>query len=79
MSTRVGFGPAGARRVLLGVFLTFVLVLALNTPARAEIPSYPFVGTLIGGLEPEPKPLRPKLEKPCGVAVTPEGDIFVSD
>ena len=34
---------------------------------------------MISGLEPEPKPLRPKLEKPCGVTVTPEGEIFVSD
>jgi Divergent InlB B-repeat domain len=68
-----------ARARSIGALLTLVLVLALSGSAQAEIPNYPFVETLISGLEPEPKPLRPKLEKPCGVTVTPEGDIYVSD
>ena len=79
MSARDGSNPAGARRVLCGVLSTLVLALALSAPAQAEVPNHPFVGALISGLEPEPKPLRPKLETPCGVAVTPEGDIYVSD
>jgi hypothetical protein len=56
-----------------------VIALALSASAQAEVPNHPFVGTLISGLEPEPKPLRPRLEKPCGVTVTPEGTIYVSD
>jgi Divergent InlB B-repeat domain len=79
MSARVGSNPVGVRRLLIGALSTLVLALALSAPAQAEIPNHPFVGALISGLEPEPKPLRPKLEKPCGVTVTPEGEIFVSD
>ena len=58
-----------ARARSIGALLTLALVLALSGSAQAEIPNYPFAETLISGLEPEPKPLRPKLEKPCGVTV----------
>jgi hypothetical protein len=61
------------------VLSTLVLALVLSAPARAEVPNHPFVGALISGLEPEPKPLRPRLERPCGVTVNPEGAIYVSD
>jgi hypothetical protein len=79
MSSRVGSSPAGVRRLLIGALSTLVLALALSASAKAEIPNHPFIGALISGLEPEPKPLRPRLEKPCGVTVTPEGAIYVSD
>ena len=79
MSARVGSSPAGVRRLLIGALCTLVLALALSASAKAEIPNHPFIGALISGLEPEPKPLRPRLEKPCGVTVTPEGAIYVSD
>jgi hypothetical protein len=79
MSARVGSNRAGARRLLVGALSTLVLALGLSATAQAEIPNHPFVGALISGLEPEPKPLRPRLEKPCGVTVTPEGAIYVSD
>jgi hypothetical protein len=79
MSTRTGSKPVGARGVLIGALTSLVLALALSAPAQAEVANHPFIGALISGLEPEPKPLRPKLEKPCGVTVTPEGEIFVSD
>jgi Divergent InlB B-repeat domain len=79
MSALVGSSPVGVRRLLIGALSTLVLALALSASAQAEVPNHPFIGALISGLEPEPKPLRPRLEKPCGVTVTPEGDIFVSD
>src|ERR1700704_2657412 len=79
MSARVGSNRAGARRVLVGALSTCVLALALSASAQAEIPNHPFVGALISGLEPEPKPLRPRLEKPCGVTVPREGDISPPD
>src|SRR5690349_6882271 len=79
MSARAGSNPVGVCRILIGAFFALVFSLALSAPARAEVPNHPFVGALISGLEPEPKPLRPRLEKPCGVTVTPEGEIFVSD
>src|SRR3954452_11247442 len=79
MSTRVGSSPVGVRRLLIAALSTLVLALALGTSAKAEIPNHPFIGALISGLEPEPKPLRPRLEKPCGVTVTQGGAIYVSD
>jgi hypothetical protein len=69
----------GARRIAVGVFAALMLSLVLSTPAQAEVANHPFINAVISGLEPEPKPLRPKLEKPCGVTVTPEGTIYVSD
>jgi hypothetical protein len=69
----------GVRRLLIGALSTLVLALALSASAKAEIPNHPFIGALISGLEPEPKPLRPRLEKPCGVTVTQGGAIYVSD
>jgi hypothetical protein len=79
MSARVGSSPVRVRRLLIGALSTLVLALALSASAKAEIPNHPFIGALISGLEPEPKPLRPRLEKPCGVTVTPEGAVYVSD
>ena len=79
MSARVRSTPVGLRRLLIGALCTLVLALALSASAKAEIPNHPFIGALISGLEPEPKPLRPRLEKPCGVTVTQDGAIYVSD
>src|SRR5262245_22495157 len=79
MSARAGSNPVGFRRVLIGSLSTLVLALALGAPAHADVPNHPCVGALLSGLEPEPNPLRPRLEKPCRVTVTPEGEIFASD
>ena len=53
-----------------------VLALALSAPASVpKMPNHPFERALIGGVEdPNRNRRRPKLENPCGVAVTPTGD-----
>ncbi len=80
MSTRSGSNPGRrGRRAIRGALLAPLLVLALSATAHAEVPNHPFLGALVSGLEPEPKPLRPKLEAPCGVAVDSAGSIYVSD
>jgi Divergent InlB B-repeat domain len=80
MSARERSHQRGARRAIGGALLAPLLVLALSTSAHAEVPNHPFVKALISGLQPEPKPLRPKLETPCGVAVNPAGGAtYVSD
>ena len=79
MSARVGSSPVGARRRPHRGALHPCPCPGAERLGQAEIPNHPFVGALISGLEPEPKPLRPRLEKPCGVTVTPEGAIYVSD
>jgi DNA-binding beta-propeller fold protein YncE len=72
--------PSRARGAIRGALLTALLVLGLSASAHAEVPNHPFLGALISGLQPEPKPLRPKLETPCGVAVNPAGGAtYVSD
>lgn len=64
-STRVG------RKAAVGTLLAALAALALSAPAEAvEVPNHPFKGVLVGGK---------LLEDPCGAAVTPQGDIYVSD
>ncbi len=68
------------RRALLAALLTPLLALVLSAPASAEVPNHPFIGAVISGLAPQPKPLRPRLEAPCGVAVNPaDGTTYVAD
>jgi hypothetical protein len=70
----------GGRRALCTVLLTPLLALTLSAPAQAEVPNHAFIGPAIGGLAPQPKPLRPRLEAPCGVAVNPaDGTTYVAD
>ena len=80
MSARDRSHPKRGRRAILAALVTPLLVLALGSSAHAEVPNHPFIKALISGLQTEPKPLRPNLETPCGVAVDPAGGaIYVSD
>ncbi len=80
MRAQAGSHRGTMRRALLGFLLAPLLVVAMSASARAEVPNHPFIKALISGLQPEPKPLRPKLETPCGVAVDPaSGATYVSD
>lgn len=80
MSARNGSRPKRGRRAILAALVTPLLVLAMSSTAHAEVPNHPFIKALISGLQTEPKPLRPNLETPCGVAVNPAGGaIYVSD
>ena len=68
------------RRALCTVLLTPLLALVLSAPAQAEVSNHAFMGAVISGLAPRPKPLRPRLEAPCGVAVNPaDGTTYVAD
>jgi hypothetical protein len=68
------------RRALCTALLTPLLALALSVPAQAEVANRPFIESVISGLAPQPKPLRPRLEAPCGVAVNPaDGTPYVAD
>lgn len=68
-----------ALRAMVATLFAFALLLALGTSARAaEIQNHPFKTTLIGGLD-KSEPPKSQLESPCGVAVRPAGEIWVSD
>ena len=80
MSTRHRSHRVGARRGAVGALLALLLALALGGPAQAaEVPNHPFKATLIGGLDTTEKPPVSNLDAPCGVAVRPNGAIYVSD
>lgn len=66
-------------RSAAGTLLAVLLALASSAPAGAaeETPNHPFLGSLVGGLTGQPR--HSLLEDPCGVAVTPQGDLYVSD
>jgi hypothetical protein len=68
------------RRALGTALPTLLLALVLSVPAQAEVANHAFIGPVISGLAPQPKPLRPRLEAPCGVAVNPaDGSPYVAD
>jgi hypothetical protein len=68
-----------ARLAILASLLALALAGA-PTPASAAIANHPFLKKLIGA-EPDPGARHPQapFEDPCGVAVDPQGDIYVSD
>jgi len=67
----------GARALAAGLAAVLLaLVGAAGAPA-AEVPNHRFIAPLISGTEGSPPKAR--LEAPCGVAVGPEGETFVSD
>jgi len=78
MSLETGPRPGRRTSALGGVLAALFLALALSAPAEAaEAPNHPFIKALISGTEGIPP--RAKLQAPCGVGVSPEGDIYVSD
>jgi hypothetical protein len=78
MSAETGPRPGRRARALGSVFAGLFLVLALSASARAaEAPNHPFIAAVISGTEGSPP--HAKLEAPCGVGVSPGGDVYVSD
>ncbi len=80
MSTRHRSRRVGARRGSVSALLALLLSLVLGGSAQAaETPNHPFKAVLIGGLNTNEKPPVSNLDAPCGVAVRPNGTIYVSD